>query len=166
MVDTTECPIRKPSDPTTRDVFYSGYKKRTTLKYEAAICEDSGFLVWVNGPFPGPTHDLTIFRSGLMAELDQHHDVTTIADGTYVGEPDYLITPPRPYRSLTPIELMRHHALSRRRILIENFFARLKSFSAMSDVWRHSHEKHKKCFHILCHILNVEFLLTPLRRHH
>ena len=155
--------MKKPTHPAVCRTFYSGYKKQVTLKYEVAISELSGFIVWINSPFSGPTHDLIIFCFGLMGKMDMLSQVVALADGAYVGEQDYLVTPPRPYKHLNPIQKAYYQSLSRRRILIENFFARLKGFAAFSNKWRHSKEKHVMCFHVLTQILNVEFLSLPLR---
>ena len=58
--------MERPVDPVLQRTLYSGYKKRTTLKYEVAMNLETGEPVWVNGPYPGPTTDITIFRSNLF----------------------------------------------------------------------------------------------------
>jgi len=47
-----------------------------------------------------------------------------LADGTYQGEPNYLIVPPRPYRHLTPQQ--RAFEIAKVRGMVENFIGRPK----------------------------------------
>ena len=66
---------------------FSTYKfgKKGGLRYELAICIQTGDLVWINGPYPaGRFNDITIFRNSLMSFLDDGERVE--ADGGYRGE--------------------------------------------------------------------------------
>ena len=127
-----------------------------------AICEATGHPCWSNGPFPGPTADITICRSHLLEVMDEI-GCYGIADGGYQGESDYLIVPPCPYHNLSPAEQGYYHALSKRRVIIENFFGRLKLFTCLSVAWRHSLEKHKLVFHMLVSIISIDLEIKPLR---
>ena len=61
IVDATECPVSHPVVSWIQQSLYSGYKKKTTLKYEVTISEETLCPVNWNGPFAGPTADITIF---------------------------------------------------------------------------------------------------------
>ena len=69
-------------------MFYSGKKKRHTIKYEVSLVElvkqirfqtqnsqvavriTDGIIVWVAGPCPGSAHDLTMYQTfGLKEQL-------------------------------------------------------------------------------------------------
>ena len=164
IIDSTECPIQRPVDSEDQRMFYSGYKKVHTLKYEVAIDEEAGLPAWVSGPFPGPSADITIFWGGLKQALAAVGSIG-IADGTYQGEPAALIVPPRPYRDLTPERRAYHRFLSERRVNVENFFGRQKTiFTCLSVKWRHAIEKHGIIFHVTAQILSVEFFFSPLRQ--
>jgi len=55
------------------------------LRYELAVDIKTGYLVWINGPFPaGAFPDVSIFRSCLAHELDEDERVE--ADDGYIGE--------------------------------------------------------------------------------
>jgi hypothetical protein len=64
IVDGTECPILRPGSYSVQNLFYSGKKKRHTIKYELGVRITDGKIVWVKGAAPGKTHDntmLTVF---------------------------------------------------------------------------------------------------------
>jgi hypothetical protein len=50
IVDGTECPIERPCDDNLQKNFYSGKKKKHTIKYEVAVRITDGQLVWRAGP--------------------------------------------------------------------------------------------------------------------
>ena len=58
IVDVTECPIERPF--LNEWEFFSGKKRRHTLKYEIAVHIQTGRIVWIAGPFRGSVHDLTV----------------------------------------------------------------------------------------------------------
>lgn len=164
IVDTTEVPINRSSYRELQMATYSGYKKRTTLKYEVALSEQTGLPISVVGPFVGSTADITIFRSCLR-NMMFYNNWTGIADGTYQGEPDFLLVPPRPFHGLTPEQRAFYHYLSQRRIVIENFFGRLKrTFHCLAIQWRHSILIHHLVFRVCVQILSIDLVWRPLRK--
>ena len=67
------------------EMFYSHKYNKSGLRYELAVCIKSGDLCWLNGPFAaGANDDLSIFRSGLMTELEEFECCK--ADDRYKGE--------------------------------------------------------------------------------
>jgi len=161
VVDATECHISRPTISWVQRACHSGYKKKTTLKYEVTVSAKTGKPVYWNGPFPGPTADITIFRSGLKEEM---REVTTgLADGTYQGEMWFLEVPPRPYKNLTPQQRAYHRRLSKRRIIVENFIGRLKSFKALVSCWRHDISLHKIIFKVVLNCVAIDLCFRPLR---
>jgi hypothetical protein len=143
-------------------MLYSGYKKKTTLKYEVSISQ-AGLPVNYSGPWPGPEADITIFRHKLKP-LMEANDWMGLADGTYQGEDQYLIVPPRPFRDLTPIQREFGYRLARIRGMVENFIARLKAFACLSLCWRHSLQKHRFVFFTILIFVAIDLRMNPLRR--
>jgi len=53
--DGTERPISRPSDPTEQKAYYSGKKKRHTVK-NVMLAEESGSLPFLSDTYKGSTH--------------------------------------------------------------------------------------------------------------
>jgi hypothetical protein len=134
----------------------------TTLKYEVAIDAKSGVPVFFSGPFAGPTADITVFRSSLR-EVMLHHGLVGVADGSYQGEPDLLLVPPRPFHGLGLVDRQMYAFLAVIRVRIENLYSRLKSFKVLSTKFRHDLSLHQFCFIFVLNVVCVELFYRPLR---
>lgn len=65
--------------------FYSHKFKSGGLRYEIAVCIQTGWIVWINGPYPaGQWPDITIFRHRLKTQLLENEVVE--ADRGYRGD--------------------------------------------------------------------------------
>lgn len=65
--------------------FYSHKFLATGLRYEIALCIQTGEIVWYSGPhYPGNENDLMIFRHRLLQKLGPTEQVE--ADAGYAGE--------------------------------------------------------------------------------
>ena len=86
-VDGTDFWIPEPS-PFDRKWFSHKFN-HAALRYEMALCIQTGWIVWTNGPFCAGSHsDVKIFRAGLKRELDLYECVEV--DRGYVGEMAFL----------------------------------------------------------------------------
>ena len=84
LVDTFEQPVQRPQDRGEADTYYSGKKKRHTLKSQVAVEEQQGGIADVAESARGPTHDLTLLKaSGLLDRLPPQ--VGALGDLIYVG---------------------------------------------------------------------------------
>ena len=76
----------------TKD-YYSHKYKASGYRYEVALCIWTGWIIWINGPFPCGTYpDIVIFRQQLKQKLQQAGEKAQ-ADLGYCGEPGTIITP-------------------------------------------------------------------------
>jgi hypothetical protein len=83
-VDGVDFPIQEPSPFSPK--WFSHKFKGPGLRYEIAVCIQTGHIVWIHGPFPcGPWPDLKIFRSNLKNRLCPGEMVE--ANNGYRGEP-------------------------------------------------------------------------------
>ena len=126
---------------------FSTYKhgKKGGLRYEVAICIQTGDVVWINGPYPaGCTHDLRIFRDSLMTYLDDGERVE--ADGGYIGEcprhckcPSHLTTPEE-------TAYMQSRVRSRQETINKN----LKDWTVLQVIYRNDPGDHPYVFRACC----------------
>jgi hypothetical protein len=139
-VDGTHFQTKQPTDFAVAKAFFSHKNQKPALSYEVALCIHTGWIVWINGPFPGATHDITMFRNSLLSHLDPGERVE--ADDGYIGEaPNYVKCP----RSFTnPIETTRMQTWVRSRQ--ETVNARFKDWGCLGQKFRHHLVKHSTCF--------------------
>ncbi|MFN8458781.1 MAG: transposase family protein [Anaerolineae bacterium] len=131
IIDTFEQAVQRPQKQAEADPYYSGKKKRHTLK-SGVVDEDSGQIVDVAASTHGPTADLTVLKqSGLLDRLPP--GVGAIADLAYVGlaslHPSGLGATPRrkPRGQPRPAEdIAFNTAFSRRRIKVEHTIGQVR----------------------------------------
>lgn len=153
IVDATEQQIQRPSRK--QRCWYSGKKKRHTIKTEAIITAQ-GKIVSVSKPMPGRVHDLEIRRRS--APLPKEAQV--YADSGYQGLQTDHSNVDIPYKSskkhpLTKDERSYNHALSRFRVRVEHAFAKIKSFRMFSERFRYSKASYAAKFSLIAGILNL-----------
>jgi hypothetical protein len=113
------------------------------VKYEIAVSVYTNKAVWINGPFRGGMHDLTMLREGNLINL--------IADGKKaIADRGYISGVPEEKAKLSlPNEFdpkILNNFKSRARLRHETFNGRLKFFASLSETFRHGFDKHKFVF--------------------
>lgn len=121
----------------------------------------------------GAKHDYNVFkksRKQLAALFDKHPDQPhkILGDKGYQNsESDILVTPYKGNTAdLTREQLIFNQNLGQVRIIVENFFGRLKSrYEIMSSVFRGGRETYENYFIICCALVNFEQIVCdhPLR---
>ena len=105
------------------------------LRYEVAVCIQSGEIVWFSGPHPaGKWTDLKIFRLALKYILQAGEMVE--ADRGYRGEPLFIKTPSGDNDDQAKLVRSRHETVNRR----------FKQWNCLSRVYRHHLTKHQSVF--------------------
>lgn len=153
IVDATEQPIQRPSRK--QRCWYSGKKKRHTIKTEAIITEQ-GKIVSVSTPAPGRVHDLELRRRGPPLPRGSHLYADSGYQGIQKDHPDTEI----PYKKtkkhkLTKDERTYNHGLSRFRVRVEHTFAKIKSFRMFSERFRYSKVTYAAKFSAIAGIVNL-----------
>jgi hypothetical protein len=133
-IDGTNMPVQYEWDPR----FMSHKFMSNALKYEIGVCIKSGNIVWINGPFCGGEHDITIARQAVIDAMDE--DEMAEADGGYEGE-KFSIKIPDDAKSKDE-GYMKQVARSRH----ETANKRFKIFEILRKRFRHDLEKHSECF--------------------
>lgn len=131
--------------------YYSKKSNGPGLRYEIAICIATGYVVWVNGPFPAATHDLTIFRQGLMHEIEI--DERVLGDRGYNGEPDYIVTATR-FINEGNMQLLRDYHVVRARH--ETFNRRMKVWNVLGHRFRNDLSRHGIVFNAVAVIEQIK----------
>ena len=126
------------------------------LRYEIALCIQTGWIVWINGPFaPGPWTDLNIFRYGLKKMLLPRERVE--ADSGY---PDFKVDGPEDHCP----SLGQHRAKSDVRARHETVNRRMKQFFILRNIFRHEIKKHVFVFDAIAVItqISIQYGREPL----
>jgi DDE superfamily endonuclease/Helix-turn-helix of DDE superfamily endonuclease len=140
FVDVTEQPIPRPENRLRRRVYYSGKRKKHTVKNLYTVNEDSIIIYKSKHKQIGKKHDYNIYKKN-YPKLPK--DVMSMFDLGFLGvEKDF----PEQKSSLhikkekdckltvQQKEYNRNH--SRKRIVIEHAIYRLKKYRIMNDVFR------------------------------
>ena len=155
-VDGTDCPIWEPSPFSNR--WWSWKLNGAGLRYEVAICIQSGMIVWVNGPFP-PAYwtDLNIFRFGLMFALQVGEWV--VGDKGYRDGMNFIIPKgfgPEWYRNMVAMATARH----------ENVNCRLKRFGILCQRYPQDINQHEETFLAIAINFEMELGYEPMDVHY
>ena len=154
LIDCTEQPIERPNRKQKQ--YYSGKKKRHTLKTEVQITENRR-IVSVSAPHPGSVHDMEIRKRGSPLPKDS----MAYVDSGYQGLHKVHAATEYPYKKsknkpLTKKEKQYNSGLSRFRVRIENKIAQLKKFKILSDRYLNKRRGYGIKFNIIAGIVNLQ----------
>ncbi len=150
-VDGTDFRIQEPWPFSSK--WYTKKFHGPGVRYEIGICIQTGWIVWVNGPFPcGKWSDLKIALEDLVYMFQGNE--TAVADRGYRGHPIYFDVP----RNANTLQHAVQMALARARHECVN--RRFKQWQCMQQRWRHRLAKHGVTFRA---VANVEQLKIARR---
>lgn len=129
--------------------WYSHKFKGPGLRYEVGVCIQTGWVVWINGPFPcGQWSDIKIARNCLVDLMSS--DEMALADGGYRDRYDRFDTPNglnNDDQYMKAVARARHEAINRR----------FKHFKVLQSTYRHPLEKHYSCFMAVANVTQMVF---------
>jgi hypothetical protein len=141
VTDATETPIPRPGmDNETRKLYYSGKKKRFTLKTLVSTDSNKKFL-HITATYPGSYHDKTIMDIERTIENfpAQTHQLLDLGYQGVVQEyPDHYVSLPvkkQPHCELSELAKEANKNTSKRRVIVENALARLKNFAICVQIY-------------------------------
>ncbi|MCH1913058.1 transposase [Leptospira noguchii] len=141
IIDGTERPIRRPTGKDLQKEFYSGKKKRHTIKNLILTNKDKAIL-FLSNTISGKTHDLKVAENTMITSAIPK-DVVCILDSGFEGiektsKKVNIIKPKKKpkKRELTATQKAKNTRISKKRIFVENAFAGIKRFRITSDVIR------------------------------
>ena len=167
IIDATIQRIQVPTGSfEQKKKWFSGKHYCYCLKSQV-ITDMKGAAIMVSSGYEGSIHDLNVFRENYeewrrIALLHPNIPAKILADKGYqANDIDTLVTPVKG----SPDRLSRqdnafNERIGKTRILVENFFGRLKSrYAIIGSVYRHSHDLYPKIFEICCAFVNFEIRL-------
>lgn len=158
VIDTFEQPVQRPKSRDEADKWYSGKKKRHTVKSQVGVDRNSGEIVDVGESVRGPTNDLSLLKdSKLMERLPE--GVSGEGDLAYVGianlHPHKLgFTPRRKPRGADkhrprgkdkarpPEDVAYNTAFAKSRIVVEHTILRVRRYECLWQTDRHHRNGH------------------------
>ena len=161
FTDSTEQQIPRPVDKRRHTVYYSGKKKKHTIKTQLMV-NNHGFVIHKLGYKKGSRHDYDIYKKNHPIAPK---DVVNVFDLGYLGvEKDFpqqiSSIPNRKKRNLQSSEeqkeFNRGHA--KKRIVIEHTICRLKKYRILADVFRNRLNKHNKISDIVSGLVNYRIM--------
>ena len=152
-IDGAQFRIEEPIDPDFRKntKFYAFKFEKAGVNVEIGLDLFQDRIVWVNGPFPGSVHDLTMFRKegGLKQKMEETGSIKAVGDKGYRGE-NALISVHNSLDS-PQVREFKKRALARH----ETMNKRLKNFSCLGERFRHKFHNFKKF--LLAVVVTVQF---------
>ena len=148
VIDTFEQPVQRHQDRKVADEYYSGKKKRHTLKTQVAVDEETGQIVDIAESVCGPKADIKVVEeSGLLSRLPE--GVGAIGDLAYVGldklHPTGLGAAPRKKprgQERPPEDIEYNRAFSKRRIVVEHSIGRMRRYQSITQMDRNHRQQH------------------------
>lgn len=154
LIDATEQAVERPRKG--QKVFYSGKKKRHTVKTEIRATL-KGRITHVSKTQPGSVHDFTLYKK----EPPLPPGARAYVDLGYQGLDKVHKQTEVPYKKpkggeLDKDEKLYNRALSRIRVKIENVLAEIKRFRILSDRYRNKGRRYNVKFKIIAGIVNLK----------
>ncbi len=162
FVDVTEQPIPRPENRLRRKIYYSGKKKKHTVK-NIYTANQMGLIIYKSKRrHIGKNHDYNIYKKN---HPDVPKDVECLFDLGFLGvENDF----PEQKSSL-PIKKEKGCELSsqekdynrdhsKKRIVIEHTICRLKKYRIMNDVFRNRLRKYNRISDIVSGLINYRIM--------
>ena len=161
FTDCTEQQIPRPEDKKRRKAYYSGKKKRCTVKNQLVV-NNKGYIVHKLGHKKGQKHDYKIYKKNHPVTPKE---VVNIFDLGYLGVekdfPEQLSALPNKKKrnqelSLEEKEYNKNH--SKKRIIIEHTICRLKKYRILADIFRNKLRKYNKVSDIVTGLVNYRIM--------
>jgi hypothetical protein len=163
FIDATEQPIPRPENRIRGKLYYSGKKKKHTVKNLYMVNNDELILYKTKHKQVGRRHDYKIYKKN---HPDTPKDVESILDLGFLGvEKDYpeqissLPIKKKGNQDLTIEEKEYNRIHSKKRIVIEHAtICRLKKYRIMNDVFRNRLKKYDMVSDIVSGMVNYRII--------
>lgn len=138
-------------------LYYSGKKKRHTLKSQIIVCKSTQKILCTSF-CNGKKHDFKLFKESKVRWI---HEIHAIADTGYLGikclQNTSLLPKKRSKKMpLTKEEKQENRRISVQRVLNENVIGKIKRFKILSDRYRNRRKRFGLRFNLIAAIYNLE----------
>ena len=161
FTDRTEQQIPRPVDNKRRNAYYSGKKKRHTVKNQITV-NNRGYILHKIRHKKGRKHDYDIYKKNYTVTPKQ---VVTVVDLGYLGIekdfPEQLSA--LPYKKKIKQDLSQEEKEyniihSKKRIIVEHTISRLKKYRIMSEIFRNKLRKYNRISDIVAGLVNYRII--------
>lgn len=161
FIDSTEQQIPRPIDNKRRETFYSGKKKRHTVKTQL-IVNNKGIIIHKLRYKKGRRHDYDIYKENhpLIPK-----DVLNVFDLGYLGvekdfheQKSYIPNRKKKNQNLSQEDKEYNKSHSKRRIVIEHTICRLKKYRILSDIFRNKLRKYNRILELVSGLINYRII--------
>ena len=161
FTDCTEQQIPRPVDNKRRNAYYSGKKKRHTVKNQITV-NNRGYILHKIRHKKGRKHDYDIYKKNYTVTPKQ---VVTVVDLGYLGIekdfPEQLSALPykkKINQDLSQEEKEYNIIHSKKRIIVEHTISRLKKYRIMSEIFRNKLRKYNRISDIVAGLVNYRIM--------
>ena len=162
FIDCTEQQIPRPINKERKKEYYSGKKKKHTVKTQLMV-NNRGFIVHKVGHKKGRRHDYDIYKKNHPKTPKE--EVVNVFDLGYLGVendfPERLSSiPNRKKRNLdlSQEEMESNINHSKKRIKIEYAICRLKKYRIFADIFRNKLRKYNQVSYIVSGLVNYRIM--------
>jgi len=146
--DGVHCRIGEPRKQPSTKWSSTKYGKKAALTYEIGIAIHHNQVVLINGPYPAPMHDMTMFNSAKGVGSLLLPGQQAVADRAYSG-PQVVV---RNEFDTPVVKQFKKNVRARH----ETFNGRIKSFKILAERFRHEVGMHKAVFEACCVIVQYD----------
>ena len=162
FVDCTEQPIPRPKNRLRRRIYYSGKKKKHTVK-NLYTTNQKGLIIYKSKHRQiGKKHDYNIYKKN---HPDVPKDVMSMFDLGFLGVEDKYPEQKSslPFKKekdceLTLQEKEFNHKHSKKRIVVEHAICRIKKYRIMNDIFRNRLRKYDRISDIISGLVNYRIM--------
>jgi hypothetical protein len=163
FIDSTEQQIPRPVDKERKKEYYSGKKKRHTVKTQFMV-NNRGFIIHKTCHKKGRRHDYDIYKKNHAVTPKQ---VVNVFDLGYLGvEKDFphqisalLYKKQRNQQELSAEEEKDYNMFhSKKRIVMEHTICRLKKHGILADIFRNRLKRYDKISDIVSGLVNYRIM--------
>ncbi len=167
FIDCTEQQIPRPENKIMRRSYYSGKRKKHTVKNMYMVNKDEVILYKTKHKQPARKHDYKIYKNNYPVtpkEVENTFDLGFVeVEKDYPEQRSVLpIKKEKGNQDLTIEEKEYNRIHSRRRIVIEHAICRIKKYRIMSDVFRNRLRKYDKVSDIVSGLVNYYRIMNSI----